>query len=64
MSENTHHAPRLDKREGLIAGVCAGLANWLHADPTWVRVGVLVTALFATKLVVVAYLIAWLILDE
>ena len=39
---------RLDRQEGLVAGVCAGVARWLHVDPTWVRVAALVVALFAT----------------
>ena len=47
-----------------MAGVCAGLGRWLGLDPTWVRVGALLLALIATKLAAVAYLIAWLILDE
>lgn len=55
---------RLDKQDGMLAGVCAGFAHWLGFDPTWVRVAVLAIALFATKLAIVAYLIAWLILDD
>lgn len=55
---------RLDKQNSLIAGVCAGLARYLRVDPTWVRVGALVAAMFATKLVILSYLIGWLLLDE
>jgi phage shock protein PspC (stress-responsive transcriptional regulator) len=55
---------RLDKQNSLIAGVCAGLARYLRVDPTWVRVGALVAAMFATKLVILCYLIGWLLLDE
>jgi phage shock protein C len=55
---------RLDKETGIVAGVCAGFAHWLGVDPTWVRVAALVIALCATKAAIVAYLIAWLILDD
>ena len=55
---------RLDKKNGWIAGVCAGLANYLDTDPAFVRVGVVVTALFLPKIVIAAYLVAWLLLDE
>lgn len=55
---------RLDPHEGWIAGVCAGLANYLRTDPAFVRVGTLVTALFLPKLTIAAYLIAWLLLDS
>ena len=54
----------LDKRNGWIAGVCAGIANRLRIDPAIVRVAVIVTGLFLPKPVIVAYLIAWLVLDE
>ena len=54
----------LDKRNGWIAGVCAGIANRLRIDPAIVRVAVIVAGLFLPKLVIAAYLIAWLVLDE
>jgi phage shock protein PspC (stress-responsive transcriptional regulator) len=55
---------RLDKHNSMVAGVCAGIARYLRVDPIWVRVGVLVAAMCATKLVIIGYLICWLILDE
>ena len=68
MTETTRQRPRLnlylDKRNGWIAGVCAGIANRLRLDPAVVRVAVIVTGLFLPKLVIAAYLIAWLVLDE
>lgn len=54
----------LDSRNGWIAGVCAGLANFLDTDPAFVRVTVVISALFFPKLTIAAYLIAWLMLDE
>jgi len=54
----------LDSREGWIAGVCAGLARYLNTDPAFVRVAVIISALFMPKLTIAAYLIAWLVLDD
>ena len=54
----------LDSREGWIAGVCAGVARYLNTDPAFVRVAVIISALFMPKLTVAAYLIAWLVLDD
>lgn len=55
---------RLDKQNSMVAGVCAGIGRYLRVEPTWVRVGALVLAIFATKLVIIGYLIGWLLLDE
>ena len=30
---------RLDKTNGKVAGVCAGLGNWMNVDPLVVRLG-------------------------
>lgn len=55
---------KLDSRNGWLAGVCAGLANYFATDPAIIRVGTLVSGLFFPKLVIAAYLLAWLLLDE
>ncbi len=55
---------QLDKENGWVFGVCAGLANALRFDPVFVRVGVIVVGLFYPKTIIAAYLIAWLILDD
>jgi phage shock protein C len=55
---------RLDGRNGWLGGVCAGLANYFSTDPAFIRVGTVVAALFATKIVIALYLVAWLLLDE
>ena len=55
---------RLDKQNGWIFGVCGGLANCLHMDPAFVRVGVAVSGLFFPKLVIAMYLVVWLVLND
>ena len=66
MTESTRQRLHLylDKKNGWIAGVCAGLAGRLGIDAAIVRVAVIVTGLFLPKIVIGAYLIAWLVLDE
>ncbi len=54
----------LDKKGGWVAGVCAGLANYFHTDPAFVRVGLVICALFFWKLVLGAYVIAWILLND
>ncbi len=61
---DTRHGLHLDKRGAWLAGVCAGLARHWRADPALVRIGVVVTGLFLTKITIAAYLVAWFLLDE
>jgi phage shock protein C len=54
----------LDRRNGLIAGLCAGVARWLDVDVTWIRIAAVVAAVLLTKVAVAAYVIGWLLLDD
>ena len=63
-TQRTRRRISLEKENGWLFGVCAGLANYLRTDPAIVRVGVTVTGLFMPKMAIAAYLVAWLILDE
>ena len=54
----------LDKENGWILGVCAGLANYWRLDVAIVRVAVTIAALFWPKIVIASYLVAWLVLDD
>src|SRR5882724_9721074 len=58
-------APRLERpRDGrMLAGVCAGLARHLNIDPTLVRIGFIVLAVFGGA-GVAAYLAALLLIPE
>ena len=61
---NLRRRIRQHRKEGWIAGVCAGLANYFDTDPAFVRVAPLLSALFLPPLPITAYLIAWLVLDD
>ncbi len=52
---------QLDRRNGKLMGVCAGIGNYLGVDPTFVRVAaVVVTVLGAFPWTLVAYgITAW-----
>lgn len=54
----------LDRDHAWLFGVCAGLANYWRTDPAIVRVGVVVSGLFVTKVTIAFYLVAWLLLDD
>ena len=54
----------LDRRNGLIAGVCAGVARYLDVDVTWVRITAVIAAAVLTKCALALYVIAWLLLDD
>ena len=49
-----------------VAGVCAGLAEYLHVDPTVVRVGWIVLTILPGAVVggVLVYLVAWFIVPK
>jgi len=55
--------PLLRSKNSMIAGVCAGLADWLKWDVTLVRVGyVLVSILSAAFPGILIYIILWIIM--
>ena len=54
----------LDKRNGWLGGVCAGVARYFKTDANFIRVGAVVAALFMPKIVIATYLVAWLLLSE
>jgi len=49
----------------IIAGVCGGIAEWLHLDPTLVRIGyVLLSILSAAFPGILVYIILWIIMPK
>jgi phage shock protein C len=48
----------------MIAGVCQGLANQYNWDVSWVRVIVVLTAVFGGGIGVVAYVVLWIVTPE
>jgi phage shock protein C len=55
---------RLDKTNGKIMGVCAGIAAWFNIDAIWVRLAFVAAALFGFGAPVLVYLIIGLVADK
>ena len=53
--------PRVNR---IIAGVCAGIADYLGMDVTVVRLLVVLLTLFTAGTGILAYLVAWAIIPE
>ena len=52
---------QVDRANGKLAGVCAGIANMTGVDATVIRIGLVVTAVLLTPWVLLAYGVAALI---
>lgn len=60
---STARLTRSDNR--VIAGVCAGLADYFNLDPTLVRVGYIVVSLLSAAFPgLLIYIILWLVMPE
>ncbi len=60
-----HRTPfRIDRENGKVLGVCAGIANHFDVDVTLVRVGMAVSAFVTFPLVAFGYLLVAMIVDQ
>jgi phage shock protein C len=50
-------------KDKMVAGVCAGLANYVNIDPTIMRI-LFVFIAFAGGASVLAYIIMWIVMPE
>jgi phage shock protein PspC (stress-responsive transcriptional regulator) len=48
----------------MIAGVCAGIAEYFELDPTLVRIGYILMCVFTAFTGVAAYLILWIVVPQ
>jgi phage shock protein C len=53
-----------NRKDRMLAGVCAGVADYIGVDVTLVRVLVVVLCLFTGGAGVLAYVAAWVIIPE
>ena len=53
-----------DPRNGVILGICTGLAHYLRVEPWIVRAATVLLAFGAPGIVIPAYLIAYFVLDD
>jgi phage shock protein C len=67
-----HHEPqpasyrrlRRSRDNRMVAGVCAGVADYLRIDPVVVRIGAVVLALITWGVALLAYVAGWLLMPE
>jgi len=55
---------RRSRSDRMLAGVCAGIADYLRVDPTLVRVGFAVLAIITWGVALLAYVIGWIVMPE
>lgn len=55
---------RLDKANGKLMGVCAGIANYTGLDITWIRIGFVVGTLVGFGSLALIYLIIGLVANN
>lgn len=53
-----------DPDNKVIAGVCSGLAAYLHIDPLWVRLAFILVTLGGLGVPIIVYFILWLIIPQ
>ena len=53
-----------DRENGWLGGVCAGFARTCSIDARFLRAGVVIAAVFLPKIVIAAYLVAWILMPS
>lgn len=51
-------------KKGMIAGVCAGIADYFGWDPTIVRLGYVLLSIFTAFSGFIVYLIMWFVIPK
>lgn len=64
LTDDMNHSKLTRSNDRVIAGVCAGLAEWLGWNTTAVRVAWLLLTIFTVFSGGVIYLILWLLMPE
>ena len=61
MTKKIKRLYRAKEKDSMIAGVCAGIADYFKVDPTLVRLGWVVVTMLSVGIGIVGYLIMWAI---
>lgn len=51
-------------KHGMIAGVCAGIADYFDLDPSIVRIAYIALSFFTVFAGVIAYIILWIVIPK
>jgi phage shock protein C len=58
-------ATQLKRSDGLIAGVCGGIAQWLGWNPNWVRLLYIIISIASAAFPgILVYVILWVIIPK
>jgi phage shock protein C len=49
---------------GMIAGICAGIADYFDWDPTMVRIGYILLSLFTVFADFLMYIVCWIVIPK
>ena len=63
MAKNVKRLYRAARKDSIIGGVCAGIADYYHIDPTLIRL-LWILFIFGFGTGILAYLIAWIIIPR
>jgi phage shock protein PspC (stress-responsive transcriptional regulator) len=63
MAKNVKKLYRAPEKNSMVAGVCAGIADYFNIDPTLIRL-LWVFLIFAGGSGILAYLIAWIVIPR
>jgi phage shock protein C len=63
MVKKTRRLYRASSKDSIIAGVCAGVANYFNIDPVIIRL-LWILLIFGWGTGILAYLIAWIIIPR
>jgi len=63
MAKKVKRLYRAAEKDSMVGGVCAGIADYVGADPTLIRL-LWVLATFAWGFGILAYLVAWVIIPR
>lgn len=61
--KNVKKLYRAREKDSMIAGVCAGIADYFGVDPTLIRLG-WVLLVFGWGFGILAYLVAWIVIPR
>lgn len=53
-----------DSANGILCGVCAGIADWLGVSRLWVRIAALLSLVFMCGTTIIVYFVAALVLSN
>ncbi len=59
---NTFRRLRRSSQQRIIAGVVGGIAEYLQADPTWLRVLFSLSIVLSGGIMIIGYILLWLLL--